>query len=305
MVSAEEAGPQDLSGHWHDWSGGALIEPLGRGALYADGFFTTCKLRAGRIEYEDLHLARMIKSAEALKLNLQGGFDEDLRKLAQNLGSGVLKVYVQRLLQNQNEAPSAAKRRGYAPSTSQTHLAWQFFQHSGPMSDELICVHPAVSAVLLSQKISLAQDNLAGLKTLARLDQVLAAAELSQHRQYLAQPDLEGVTLDLADQLCEGVSHNLCLLVEGRWVTPELKQSGIHGVFRAALLKHGLVHSCVLTLDDLKRAKGAVLINSVRGLIPLKSINVSGSLIALDGGSGGHLAELIRQNTSFMSDILC
>ena len=218
-MSSGETDPQKLNGSWHDWSGQALSEPLGRGALYADGFFTTCKLRAGRIEYGDLHVARMIKSADALKLRLPEGFDEDLRKLAHNLthhsGSGVLKLYVQRLPQDRRDAPNLMKRRGYAPSTSQVHLAWQFFEHAGLMSEELISINPAVNAVLLTQKVSLVPDNLAGLKTLARLDQVLAAAELSEQRQQFADSDLEGITLDLADQLCEGVSHNLCLLIGG------------------------------------------------------------------------------------------
>ena len=303
-MNGSEAEAVALMGKWHDWSGQLSAEPLGRGALYADGFFTSCQLIDGRVVLGAWHVARMIKSASVLKLQLPDRFEEDLRKLARRLGSGVLKLYVQRRFDEPGSAPNALSRRGYAPRTAQVQLVWQFFEQIGEISDQLIPVQPAVNAVLLCQRLSLVPDNLAGLKTVSRLDQVLAAAELSTHRQTLKEPDLEGITLDLKDLLCEGVSHNLCLLIEGEWVTPELNNSGIHGVLRAALLEHGLLGCAALEASALNRAQAAVLINSVRGLIPLKSVYAGGAQITLDAGAGGHLAELMRQNTAFMSAIL-
>jgi len=56
--------------------------------------------------------------------------------------------------------------------------------------------------------------------------------------------------------------------LDGRWVTPPLACGLLPGVMRQTLLAHGRIEEATIHLDDLHRATGLALINSVRGWLP-------------------------------------
>jgi len=66
-------------------------------------------------------------------------------------------------------------------------------------------------------------------------------------------------------ELTEGNYHNLVLRLDGRLLTPALSCGLLPGVLRVDLLERGVIAEAVLTPDDLRRADGLWLINSVRG----------------------------------------
>ena len=70
-----------------------------------------------------------------------------------------------------------------------------------------------------------------------------------------------------AGELTEFTIGNLALKLDGRWWTPPLACGMLPGVMRACLLDRGALAERVLHVQDLERAEGMALVNSVRGWI--------------------------------------
>jgi 4-amino-4-deoxychorismate lyase len=115
------------------------------------------------------------------------------------------------------------------------------------------------------------QPALAGMKHLNRLEQVQARAEWSD------SDIAEGLMLDTANRLVEGVMSNLFLVKAGLVATPRLHRCGVAGVVREVILNR-LSMRCApvveadLTLDDLYAADEVFLSNSVIGILPVRKI---------------------------------
>ena len=75
--------------------------------------------------------------------------------------------------------------------------------------------------------------------------------------------------LNAAGELTEFTIGNLALKLEDRWWTPPTSCGLLPGVMRAELLSRGELTERVLTREDLARAEGIELINSVRGRLPV------------------------------------
>lgn len=86
-----------------------------------------------------------------------------------------------------------------------------------------------------------------------------------------AHSDADDVLLwNRQGELTESTMANLALDIKGRRYTPPVRCGLLGGVFRAHLLKRGLLHERVLTLADLHRADRVWLFNAVRGWIPVR-----------------------------------
>jgi para-aminobenzoate synthetase/4-amino-4-deoxychorismate lyase len=66
-------------------------------------------------------------------------------------------------------------------------------------------------------------------------------------------------------ELTEFTIGNVAVKLAGQWFTPPLSCGLLPGVMRETLLAEGRLRERTITLDDLKRADGLALINSVRG----------------------------------------
>lgn len=69
------------------------------------------------------------------------------------------------------------------------------------------------------------------------------------------------------DELTEFTIGNVAVKLGGQWFTPPLSAGLLPGVMRASLLAEGRLTERRLTLDDLPRAEGLALLNSVRGWV--------------------------------------
>src|SRR5690606_23039527 len=112
------------------------------------------------------------------------------------------------------------------------------------------------------------QPLLAGLKHLNRLEQVLARAEW-QDPQYA-----EGLVLDRAGRVIEGVFSNLFLVHDGVLGTPSVERCGVAGVMRAELLANAERMGVAwqvrdYSLDELYQADEIFLCNSLYGVWPV------------------------------------
>ena len=109
-----------------------------------------------------------------------------------------------------------------------------------------------------------------GLKTLNRLDQVMAARELSR-------TCFEGLMLDSLGRPVEGTRSNLFVFSNGIVVTPPDWQLAVAGVMRRVLIEVlptlGIgIREQPLGFRQLKEGQGAFLASSVMGIIPIASI---------------------------------
>jgi 4-amino-4-deoxychorismate lyase len=112
------------------------------------------------------------------------------------------------------------------------------------------------------------QPHLAGIKSLNRLDQVLARAEWTSPEYY------DGVMLDSDGNLICGTMSNVFLVHDNAYSTPFLDRAGVAGIMRQhtlnLLAQAGLpCDQRRLTLDDLESADEVFLTNSQVGAVPV------------------------------------
>ena len=199
-----------------------------RGLAYADGFFTTMGVINGQILWAEYHHQRLISHATALQLDLDHcSLLSALQVHAQQLQQGMLKLVITRAAQD-------IRGYGYTPSecgsTCETWLKSLAMKVSTteplPLADGIfVPMQPMSTAVCLSSQIACLPPSLAGLKSLNRLDNVLASAELQAIKARSlnsngSQDIGEGLLRDMTGCWVEGTMSNMfyqlsdCRLVE-------------------------------------------------------------------------------------------
>ena len=265
-----------------------------RGLAYGDGFFTTMGVIDGQILWLDYHQQRLNSHAIALQLQL----DSDalliiLRMHAKQLQQGMLKLIVTR---------AAQEVRGYGYTPSKSGSACEVWLKSSSMSiataqslslpdRQFIPLQPAATAICLSSQIACLPPPLAGLKSLNRLDNVLASGELQAIKAKALEDNIkpsigEGLLRDMSGHWVEGTMSNVFYqlsdsrllespsskidatvnankgntdkdnanyLTQGQWYTPSMTQSGVAGVMRQVII------------DTLSTSKNPVIIRSLQG----------------------------------------
>lgn len=229
-----------------------------RGLHYGDGLFETLAVVEGKPCLWARHMKRLLRGCNRLGIpepNPEQLIEEGLKAIARS-SRGVLKLIITR----------GAGGRGYLPPANVE--ATRIIQFSA---------WPEYPSDLLSQGVRVrlcetrlgATPSLAGLKTLNRLEQVLARSEWDS-------PEfLEGVVRDTAGRVIEGTMSNLFLVAGGGLRTPDLSRCGIAGVMRELIMEIGesLGISTTqedLTLDDIRQADGMFLSNSLIGIWPVR-----------------------------------
>jgi len=194
------------------------IPLLDRAFHYGDGCFSTVRIHQDVMELELLHRARLKLAAERLFLDVNFELlDQTLQCLRQKNGilNGTLKIIISR----------GDGDRGYAMPEHEADLYVVYYPKT------TACFQPElIHSGVLDQAIGLLMPNLVGLKTLNRLEQVLLKKEAQ------AKGWLEALVTDVQGSVVEGVSSNCFIRINNRWITPELRYNGVHGVMRAEIL---------------------------------------------------------------------
>ncbi|MEJ6067594.1 aminotransferase class IV [Psychrobacter sp. 16-Bac2893] len=264
-----------------------------RGLAYADGFFTTMGVINGQILWAEYHHQRLISHAIALQLDLDHcSLLSALQVHAQQLQQGMLKLIITRAAQDIRGYGYTLSECG---STCETWLKSLEMKISTtaqlPLADGVfVPMQPMSTAVCLSSKIACLPPSLAGLKSLNRLDNVLASAELQGIKANVftsnGERDIsEGLLRDISGRWVEGTMSNMfyqlsdCRLVEspssemintantdknkaakgnanyltqGQWYTSSMAQSGVAGVMRQVII------------DELSTTKYPVVVRSLQ-----------------------------------------
>lgn len=232
------------------------IDIADRGFQYGDGVFTTLRVTNGIPLFLDRHLARLERDSRRLCLPFPDPalLSREVHSLCAARPDGVLKIQLTR----------GSGGRGYrCPELA-----------SGT---RVLGIHPppdyppdlaetGILARVCATRLGI-NPALAGIKHLNRLEQILARAEwpLGEIR--------EGVMLDAAGQVVEGVMTNLFMVKVGEVVTPKLDLCGVEGVMRGLIFECGQpVTERRVSLDEVYAADELFLTNSVLGLWPIRRL---------------------------------
>jgi 4-amino-4-deoxychorismate lyase len=245
-----------IDGQWDD-------APLARdrGLFYGDGLFETIAVIEGQMPMLELHLRRLKQGCERLYLPPP---DEALLRdeLMQVAASGPSPAIVKLIYTR------GAASRGYPlPETVKARrLLYRFDWPSHPSDWWRQGIVVRVCELRLAE-----QPFFAGLKTLNRLEQVMARAEW--HDTAIQ----EGIMLDQQGKVIEGTMSNVFAVKAGELSTPSLEHCGVAGVMREKVIEittqKGIpCHITRLGLDDLKQADEVFMTNSVIGIWPVRDL---------------------------------
>ncbi len=233
-----------------------------RGFQYGDGLFETVAIRDGEARLWHYHMDRLTKGCELLGLKMPA-HDELLR--------GVMHAVQQ---SNTPAAYSVAKiivsagsgRRGYGRSRSVTpSVLYGAFPAMPPAIESY---RDGIDTVLCQTRLAV-NSAMAGVKTLNRLEQVLARSEFVETEVF------EGLTMDADDNIICGTMSNVFFVKDNSISTPPLDRCGVDGVMRRHVIEtladQGIETKVQLTcLADMNRVDEVFLSNSQFGVLPVK-----------------------------------
>jgi 4-amino-4-deoxychorismate lyase len=241
------------------------ISVADRGLAYGDGLFETILISNGQPHLWSYHHARLLKGLNVLQIAVETQrLRNDIDRVIENLPDSDNEHYVLKLIITRGESG-----RGYQPTESRANIIItlsEFFHQEDKYN--------GVATHLCKQKLPL-DSAWAGLKTLNQLSYVLASLE-RKNKDFD-----EGILLSTEDHLIEATSRNIFLVNNEVLYTPKLNRAGVDGVLKTYLLDKiipQLGFECIerdLNLDDLLHADEVFLTNSVTGIWPVLSFEVT------------------------------
>jgi 4-amino-4-deoxychorismate lyase len=240
-----------------------LISVLDRGFAYGDGFFETCRVYKNKIHLWDLHLKRLVYTAERLAITLDPGqlqlWIDNLLQQTPSLDNAILKIQITR----------GTGARGYAVTGSASPTIVLFLSPTNTLLTQQWI--DGVSVRICEFQLS-ESSALAGLKHLNRLENILARAEWKD--EYA-----EGLLFNQQGYLIEGTMSNIFLIKDGQLITPDLSRAGVAGVMRENIItkiSSKLKIECQqknIVLDDLLNANEIFICNSLIGIWPVNQLD--------------------------------
>jgi 4-amino-4-deoxychorismate lyase len=231
-----------------------------RAVQYGDGLFETIAIRDGEPRLWGYHVERLQTGAARLGLEappetrLRAELQAALRETRADTSRCVAK-----LLLTAGAGPRGYRRDGDTPVTLRTGLA-------PPRRLPDACYRDGIDLRLCNTRLAV-QPQLAGMKTLNRLEQVLARNE------WHGDAVFEGLMLDTDGRLICGTMSNVFLITGQQLITPAITRCGVSGVMRRhllTLLDAAGIDFAVRDVEagELWAADGVFISNSQVGILP-------------------------------------
>jgi 4-amino-4-deoxychorismate lyase len=263
---------------WIDGRAGSSVDASDRGLQYGDGLFETMLVRRRRIRLLDYHLERLMHGCRRLGIEAPGAVTlrREAVAHARQRSEGVLKLIVTR----------GSGARGYRPSgqeRSRRVFSLDGLRPSVAASGEPVRVRVCANRVGIN-------PGLAGLKTLNRLESVLARAEWNDERVW------EGLMRDLDGNVVSGTMSNVFLRRGSTLMTPALDRCGVAGVMRRWVLEQSArlrlrVWQGRMPLEAIRDAEEMFMTNAVAGIVSVGRVEHGRARIRL---AGRETAERLR-----------
>ena len=247
---------------WYEFSEkGRVIDPDERGFQYGDGLFETVAIRQGEPRLWDYHVRRLEAGCKRLALKrpavatLRNKLGQAVAESAHDSDFCIAKIIV----------TAGILQRGYGRATPTDSSIYIGVFPAVPVNQP--AYEQGVTTMLCKTRLAVGSP-VAGLKTLNRIEQVLAKSEC------LPSGAFEGLTLDADGRLICGTMSNVFVVTNKTIATPVLDRCGVAGTMRQFVLdlleKQGTgVEVCDLGWDDLVAADEVFITNSQMGLVPV------------------------------------
>lgn len=248
------------------------VSATDRGLAYGDGLFETIRMRGRQAVLRSHHLDRMVADAGRLGIPVErSDLDAEISRSGCDWASHYSDDWVLKLVLTRGSGG-----RGYR---SPVECEPSLIVTSSPMP---MLPPPGGVVAAFSQFPLIVNPRLAGIKTLNRLEQVMASREFSGEEFELIMANADG-------QLLEGTRTNLIIRMEGEWVTPPVESIAVAGVMRQFALeclrasghtiREQIIPPALLSSPGLR---GVYLVNSVVGIVSVRRL---GSVdLPVDGG---------------------
>ncbi len=235
-----------------------------RALHYGDGLFETIAVIGGEPQLWHAHMTRL--QAGGKRLGLPEIDVTELHREALIVCKGqaraVLKIIVSR----------GCGQRGYRALEQTGELTRIIMRTDWPAYPQPFYTR-GIRLRLCTSRLGW-NAQLAGIKHLNRLEQVLARSEWHD-------PEIpEGLMLDQAGQVIEGTQSNIFIVRAGCLLTPNLQQCGVAGVMRDYIMETARslsipVSETTLSLADVHDADEVFMSNSLMGIWPVRRFETS------------------------------
>jgi 4-amino-4-deoxychorismate lyase len=239
----------------------SIVNSDDRGFQYGDGLFETIAIRQHEPRLWNYHFRRLESGCKRLALELPAAaalrhrLCTAVAESAHDSDFCVAKIIV----------TAGVSRRGYGremPTDSSIYMG------VFPANPVIRQTYEKGAATILCKTRLAVGSPVAGLKTLNRIEQVLARSEC------LRTGAFEGLTLDTEGRLICGTMSNVFIARDKKIATPALDRCGVAGIMRQFILElleqQGTdVEVRDLEWDDLIAADEVFITNSQMGLVPV------------------------------------
>ncbi len=229
-----------------------------RAIQFGDGFFTTARVRTGRIDLLSYHLERLAQAGERLLFAPLdwAALEREMKQLAEQRQDGVLKVIISR----------GSGGSGYSAAGCGAPL--RIITDADAPARYPLWRDQGVSLTLSPVRLG-CNPWLAGIKHLNRLEQILIRIRLEQ-----VAGAQEAVVLDTRGYVAECCAANIFWRRGGEVYTPGLEQSGVAGVMRRHIMALLAGSSFNLRLVDalpaaLSAAEEVIICNALMPVLPV------------------------------------
>ena len=241
---------------------GRGVSAADRSIQYGDGVFETLAVSDGQPRLWLPHIKRLHRGCRRLGFSAPDTellAEETVKLLRDSRRQAILKIVISR----------GCGGRGYRPPEKvlPTRLLSLHAWPEWPAEYRLRGIQARLCTTRLARN-----PQLAGIKHLNRLEQVLARAEWDD-------PAIaEGIVLDTEGLLVEGTMSNLFMVRDGVLQTPDLFHCGVAGIMREMVMeiaRQQCIHCEIgrYTVRDLAEADEIFVTNSIIGIWPVRAID--------------------------------
>jgi branched-chain amino acid aminotransferase len=227
------------------------IAPDDAGFLHGDGLFETLRVVDGETQDVGPHLDRLLASLPRVEIEIP----EDRRTLEEAIAVVA------------HAAPRPTARLRITVTRGTAGVPTRLVTASPYQPPDAAQYREGVAAVLLPDLRLDAKGPLAGLKSLCWQPNRLALLRAERAGAF------EALLVNEQGRLVEGARSNLLVALDDGIFTPPLEDGCLPGTVRRRLLEAGAIAERPLRPDDLERARGVLLTNSLVGVLPVGRLN--------------------------------
>jgi len=224
---------------------------INRAINYGDGLFETIHISNGEASLWSLHFQRL---TDGLKVLGMDEISEDFlySKIKSLFNDG--KSYIAKVVVFRDDS-----KRGYSSESRRVHFFISVYPYIQSETIDTLTVSP----ILLSN-----QNQLAGLKHLNRLEQVLAGQKLNSTKYS------DAIMLNKNHNIVETINKNILLIKNNKLYTPKLNKCGVYGVALRWLEQQGFeLNWKKIEFKSIQKYDGMMVCNSVQGFTSITNID--------------------------------